>query len=205
MNSGAGAAPNLSPAHAALLAQYRIPPDLLAAAGVRGATDTEVRDALGFNAHRGCDLSGLLFPLRHPRTADHLGAWVRLNSPPTGCGKYLQPRGCRRLYVPPLPAEWLDDPAVPAVIVEGPKSALALLALAQRRGRSLVPIATGGCWGWRRNDGFRELPGGGHEPVTAPSPMFDLLEWQGRKAVLALDGDARANPGVAAARRALAS
>ncbi|MGH9468506.1 MAG: DUF3854 domain-containing protein, partial [Terriglobales bacterium] len=163
-----------------------------------------MRGALGQHGYAGCDLAGLLIPLRSPRSPGPLGDWARLAKPPTGCGKYLAPKGSRWLYMPPLPVEWLDDPAVVAVVVEGPKSALALLALAQRCGRRLAPIACGGCWGWRRNDGFRDSPSGGHESVTAPSPSLDWLAWPGREAIVALDGDTRSNPSVAAALRALA-
>ncbi len=189
---------------AEVAAALRIPPDLLADEGWRDAADAEVRATLGYHGHRGCDLSGILLPIRHPRTGERLGDLCRVAHPPTGAPRYLQPQACRWLYIPPVPGEWLDDLAVPGVVVEGPKSALALLALAQRHDRRLVPIACGGCWGWRRNDGFRDLPNGGHEPRSSPSPSLDWIAWPGRDAIIALDGDSRANPKVAAALRALA-
>ncbi len=189
---------------AAVAAALRIPADLLAAAGWRDASDAEVRDALGYGGHRNADLAGIILPLRHPRTGAHLGDCARVNNPPTGGGKYMQSQGCRWLYVPPVPPDHLDDVLVPAVVVEGPKSALALLALAQRHGRRIVPVATGGCWGWRRTVTREARPDGTLARVTGPSPSLDWLEWAGRDAVIALDGDARSNPSVAAALRKLA-
>lgn len=182
----------------------RIPVDLLAAAGWRDATGAEVREALGYYGHRDADLGGIIIPLRDPRTGEHLGDWARLNDPPTGGGKYLQPQGGRWLYVPPVPTDYLYDVSVPVVFAEGPKSALALVALAQRCGRRLVAIATGGCWGWRRTVTHERQPDGTLAGVTGPSPSLDWIAWTGRDAIIALDGDARANPSVSAALRSLA-
>ncbi|MGH9486981.1 MAG: hypothetical protein ACRD04_05260, partial [Terriglobales bacterium] len=92
-----------------------------------------------------------------------------------------------------------------AWLVESPRSALALLALSERTGQPMLPVGMGGAWGWRRGNGFRELPNGAHEAVTAPSPSLDLLNWTGRAAVVVLDVDVRSNPSVAAAQRALAA
>lgn len=185
-------------------AALRIPSDLLDASGWRDATDARVRDALGYHGHRGCDLSGISIPLRNPRTGESLGEICRVSQPPTGAPRYLQPQGCRWLYMAPAPAEWLDDAAVPAVIVEGPKSALGLLALAQRHGRRIVLIATGGCWGWRRTVDHERQPDGTLAAVTGPSPSLDWILWTGRDALVALDGDTRGNASVGAALRALA-
>jgi hypothetical protein len=191
--------------HAAALAKFQIPAALLAAAGVRSVADAECRDALGINGYAGADLAGILFPYRDPRTGQRIGARVRLDRPLTGGGKYLSETGCRYLFLPPVETAWLDDPAVPVVFVEAEKSALALAALAARGGRKLVPIATGGCWGWRRTVGKRETAHGGSEGETGPSPSLDwIAPWAGRTAILAFDSNAASNPTVQAARRALA-
>jgi hypothetical protein len=67
----------------------------------------------------------------------------------------------------------------------------------------MLPIAIGGCWGWRRKIGKRALPDGGAEPETGPSPDFDMIVWQGRVTILAFDSNALTNPKVQQARRAL--
>jgi len=189
---------------AALARHFRIPDAILNAAGVRDVTDAETRDLLGQHGYQGCDLAGVVFTYRHPLTGAVVGHRVRLNRPPTGGGKYLAEPGCRWLFVAPVPNEWLAETGVPVVLVEAEKSALALLAVAERAGRELLPIATGGCWGLRRNDGYRDLPDGGREPVTAPSPTLDRLAWAGREAIIAFDANAAANPKVRRARRELA-
>ena len=64
--------------------------------------------------------------------------------------KYLAPYGDRRhLYIVPGDHALGRDLNYPVVLVEAEKSALALRAWSIRTGRQLLPIATGGCWGWR--------------------------------------------------------
>ncbi|MGH9475066.1 MAG: DUF3631 domain-containing protein [Terriglobales bacterium] len=182
----------------------QIPTELLATAGWLDASDLAVREALGQHGFRDSDLSGILMPIRQPRTGAALGNICRVASPPTGAPRYLQEQGNRWLYVPPVPADWLGDVSAPAVIVEGPKSALALLALAQRHSRRIVAVATLGCWGWRRTIGHERNGDGELVPLKGPSPSLDWLSWKGRNAIIALDGDTRTNPSVAAALRGLA-
>jgi hypothetical protein len=185
-------------------AALRIPPGLLAEAGWRDADDAAVRDALGHHGHRDSDLAGIVIPVRHPRTGESLGHICRLTAAVTGVPRYLQPQGFRWLLCYGTDLTALDDCSVPVVLAEGPKSALALLALAQRSGRRLVAIALCGCWGWRRTITHERRADGTLAPVTGPSPSLDWLDWTGRDAIIALDGDARGNPSVAAALRGLA-
>ncbi|HZT72218.1 MAG TPA: DUF3631 domain-containing protein [Terriglobales bacterium] len=177
---------------AAIAERLRIPPELLAAAGWRDASDAEVRDALGYGGHRGADLSGLLIPYRHPRTGEVLGHRVRLAHPVTGAGgeaKYLSTPAMRWLYFAPVPPEWLDDPTVPVMIVEAEKSALAGVAMDTRHRIKRVWIATGGISGWRRTITKAAQPDGTLAPVTGPSPSLDLLEWAGREVILFRDSN----------------
>ena len=136
-----------------------------------------------------------------------MGARIRLDRPlsESGNGKYISEPGCRHLFFPPDVVDLLSDISVPVVIVEAEKSALALGALAIRTERPMLPIAIGGCWGWKRKSGIRSLPGGGTEPQTGPSPDFDLLTWTGRTVILAFDSNAMSNPKVQRARCSLAS
>src|SRR6476469_9398208 len=74
-----------------LHAQLGIGPELLAEAGVRRVDDREARERLGGN-HRG-DLSGVLYPRRHPLNGHELGYRVRRDHPELETGqrenKYL--------------------------------------------------------------------------------------------------------------------
>src|ERR1035437_7053598 len=92
--------------------------------------------------------------------------------------KYLPPWGDNRhLYFPPGAAALLADPTIPVVFVEAVKSDLALTALASRSGRSLLAVATGGCWSWRGKVGIRATPTGGREEERGPLPDLSLIRW----------------------------
>ena len=193
----------LTAEHVAHLSRFRIPIELLEQAGVRSVSDLAARELLGVNSgHHGEDLGGIYFQYRHPETGARNGARIRVDN---GEPKYLMEQGCRHLFFAPGASEHLRDAAVTAVIVEAEKSALALRAFADRTGAKLLPIAIGGCWGFRRTTGKLELQDGGTEPKTGPSPDFDVVEWAGRRVVIAFDGDAATNPSVHAARRKLST
>ncbi len=187
-----------------LSVRFRIPRESLEVAGVRFVTDAEARETLGINGHRGADLAGILFPYLSPIAGEHVGGRIRLDhSLPDDGGKYISELGCHHLFFPPHVVNFLRDVRVPAVIVEAEKSALALRALADRSRRPMLPIAIGGCWGWRRKIGKRALPEGGSEPETGPSPDFDMIAWPGRTVIVAFDSNALINPKVQQARRKL--
>jgi hypothetical protein len=195
----------LCPEHAATLARFRIPPLMLEAAGVRSVTDAEARETLGLNGHQGADLGGILFPYNHPLAHARAGGRIRLDHPlPDNGRKYMMEPGCRHLFFPPGVADLLRDVNVPVVIVEAEKSALALTALAARASRKLLAIASGGCWGWRRNIGKRSRPDGDSEPQTGPSPDLDFIAWQRREVIICFDSTATSNSKVRRARNALA-
>jgi hypothetical protein len=187
------------------LARFGIPPEMLEAVGVRSVNDTDARELLGQNGYCGADLSGILFPYRSPKTRERNGARIRLDTPLPDGGKYIMEQGCRHLFFPSDVAAYLSDLSVPVVIVEAEKSAIALRALAIRTDRLMLPIAIGGCWGWKRKIGNRPLPDGGSELQTGPSPDFDLVSWAGRDVILSFDSNAAINPKVQRARHALAS
>ena len=194
----------LRPEHVETLAPLKITGEMFDAAGVGSVTDAEAREILGINGHSGADLAGILFPYLSPLTGQRVGGRIRLDHPlPDDSGKYISEAGCHHLFFPPQVGNFLRDIRVSAVIVEAEKSALSLRALADRAGRLMLPIAIGGCWGWRRKIGKRALPEGGSEPETGPSPDFDMIAWQGRSAILTFDSNALTNPKVQQARRAL--
>jgi hypothetical protein len=195
---------SLNPAHTAHLGRFKIPPELLADAGVQSGDDFAVRELLAINGrYEGEDLGGIIFPFLDPVTGNRTGNRVRLDHPISKM-KYLTETGCRHIYFPPGVSDYLRDTTITVVVVEADKSALALRALADRTGRKLLPIAIGGDWGWRRKVGNRPLPDGGTEPETGPSPDLDLVVWPGRRVIIALDSNAATNREVHAARRALA-
>jgi hypothetical protein len=197
--------PALEEDHAAHLGRFRIPADLLERAGVRSVSDFEVRELFGINGHyRGHDLAGILFPYLSPLDGRRTGGRVRLDCPLSGSGKYLSEPGCRHIFFPPDSKLALSDTDVPVILVEAEKSAMALRSLADRTQRPMLPLALGGCWGWRRKIGSTPLPDGGTRPETGPSPDLDLLLWQNRMTIIAFDSNARSNPAVRKARWALA-
>jgi hypothetical protein len=108
------------------------------------------------------------------------------------------------VHFAPGSGELLDDVQVPVIIVEAEKSDLALRSFAQRIDRSMLLIAPGGCWAWKRKTGNRLLPDGGTEPETGPSPDFDLVKWQDRQVVILADSNIASNRAVQKARRELA-
>jgi len=124
--------------------RFRIPRELRDLAGMRHATDAEVRDLLGVHGRAGQDLSGIVFPYRDPRNGRVLSHRVRLDTPLPDGQKYLSEQGCRALFFPPNHGSELTDISVQAVIVESEKAALALIALADRHGLRMVAIAVGG-------------------------------------------------------------
>ncbi len=192
----------LHPQHAEHLMRFRIPLEMLEAAGVRSVTDAEARETFGVHGHHGADLAGILFPCNHPLTGVRVGGRIRLDHLLPDGRKYFSEAGCRHLFFAPFPKEWLTDTSITAVLVESEKAALALHALAKRVGRKLILIALGGCWGWRRKIGKRAKPNGNSESKTGPSPDFDLIAWAGRTAILAFDSNTSTNPKVQKARRA---
>ena len=90
------------------------------------------------------------------------------------------------------------------MIVEAEKSALALTALSARSRRTILAVAIGGVYGWKRNTGVELTPDGDRKPVTGPSPSFDWVAWQGRKVILVLDSNVAGRRDLEKARLALA-
>lgn len=88
------------------------------------------------------------------------------------------------------------------MIVEAEKSTLALRAMANRVGRKLLPIATGGCWGGRGRIGKVENSKGERVDEMGPLPELGVCR-DGRKVYVLLDANCFSNPKVHAARNAL--
>jgi hypothetical protein len=112
------------------------------------------------------------------------------------------------LYIPPgTRPEWLTDPSLPALIVEGEFKALAAWRLANwNRGtdkpRWLV-IAIAGCWNWRGIVGKEPGPDGERRDIKGPISDLDRIVWN-RDVILTPDANRATNPSVGAAWRQLA-
>lgn len=206
----AGRDQGLTKADLAAFARLGIGEALLAAAQVARVTDREARDAYGIRSSPAADLAGIVFPYLDPRTGERGTARLRRDRPELDAAgrpqqKYLCPFGdARHLYFPPGAAPLLEEQACPVVIVEAEKSALAIAALAARAGRPILPVGTGGCWGWRGQIGIGPNAAGERVPVKGALPDLDLIARAGRGAIICFDANAASNTKVQAARRALA-
>jgi hypothetical protein len=182
-----------------------IGPELLEQACVERVTDAEARREYGVTL--GGDMSGIVFPYFSPMDGLRRTCRLRRDHPEIERGKprrkYVVAYGDRRhLYFVPGCAELVSDDSVPVVLVEAEKSALALVAWAERIQQKLLPIAMGGCFGWRGRIGQQEGADGKRVDETGPLP--DLAVCRNRDVVVMLDSNADAKPQVRSARFALA-
>jgi hypothetical protein len=187
-----------------LLTKFKIPTELLEGAGVRHASDREVRELLGIHGRIGEDLSGIVFPYRDPRNGHALGHRVRLDATTVDGAKYLSEQGCRYLFFAPFTGGELTDVSVTAVLVESEKAALAIKALVDRHGLNLLLIATGGVWGWKRKNGSELQPDGTHQLARGPSPSLDFVTWTGRETIIVFDSNVAGRDDLQRARQAFA-
>ena len=178
--------------------------DLLERAGIMRVTDQQARQEFGLDGTG--NNAGILFPYVDAAGKRHTSR-LRRDSPEMEDGKpvrkYLAPYGDRRhLYIVPGDHALGENLTVPVILVEAEKSALALRAFADRAGRQLLPIATGGCWGWRGRIGKAPTSKGGRVDELGPLPELGICS-NGRKVFVLLDSNCNTNPRVQAARRAL--
>jgi len=171
---------------------------------IRRVTDAEARQH-GFT-HTG-DLSGLVFIYRDPRTDHKVTSRLRRDHPEIENGreknKYIAPYGDRRhLFFPRHALPLLENKNVPVVLVEAEKSALAMLEWSKRTGWEILPVAMGGCWGWRGRDGKAELPDGHTADEVGPLPDL-LMVATGREVYVLLDSNVTSNSDVRLAERCL--
>ena len=190
-----------------LHAQLGIPASLLEDAQVRRVTTDEARE-LGIR-YSG-DLSGIVYPRPDPLTGFCRGYRLRRDHPDVDesgepVAKYLSSYGDRQhLFFPPGSLPLLDNVAVPVVFVEAEKSLLAIWAGASRLEREVLPIALGGCWGYRGRVGIESDANGARVPVKGPVPDLDRVTLRDRNVVVCFDTNAATNPTVQRARRGLA-
>src|SRR5450755_583391 len=195
---------NLRGSDLSMFEQLGIPIEMLVLASVERVTDQTARQKYGITGHG--DMSGIVFPYVDPRDGQRKTARVRRDNPEIEDEqpkrKYVSAYGDRRhLYFPPGCNNLLQDPTVPIILVEAEKSSLALTALAQRVGKKYLPIAMGGCWGWRGRIGKVENARGAR--VDEVGPLADLAVCCKRDVVVMLDSNADTKSEVRAARSAL--
>jgi hypothetical protein len=199
------AAAQVNAADLTMFARLGIPTELLAQAGVRRVTDSEARELFGIRGDG--DVAGIIFPYLDPSDGYRVTARLRRDNPEIvgdrAERKYVCPFGDRRiLYFPSGAAALLADPTVSIVLVESEKAALAITAWAARRGRRIVAIAMGGCWGWRATIGKALNPDGERVPEKGPTPGLEHAA-NGRRVFALLDVNVATNEKVRAARTAL--
>jgi P4 family phage/plasmid primase-like protien len=188
-----------------MFAGLGISPGTLTMAEVERVDDATAREKFGIRWNG--DVSGIVFPYRLKQK--RVTARLRRDHPERDAedkpqNKYISPAGDRRhLYLPPDYEQLLADSSVPLIFVESEKSALAITEWSRRSGRKLLPLATGGCWGWRGTNGIRPTKNGNREPQKGPLPEVSFAA-DGRPAGILFDVNADSNPDVQQARKALA-
>ena len=185
--------------------KYRIPEGVVSLAQIERVDDATARQKFGM-VYKG-DLSGLIFP--YFRDGQRVSASLRRDHVERDAkgrpvAKYLSPPGdSRHAYICPGADGLLTDLNVPAVLVEAQKSVLAIVALSQRAGISLLPIGTGGCDSASAKRGKKETADGGSQPIKGLLPELDFLK-DGRTTFLLFDSNTASNRKVAKARAWLA-
>lgn len=165
---------------------------------VKAAHVERVKDRQGWNKWRlpkprNGSFAGVVFPYTDRAEAEIVSCRVRRDNPEIKKngkpdGKYLSPEGTQYLYYPPGAAEKLRNPDTIIVLVEAEKSSLAITAWAEKGDRSILALATHGCWGWSEEK----------------EPLPDLVEvCRGRTVTVMMDANAATNPQVQGARAAL--
>ena len=199
---------NLRPADLAMFDKLRIPADLVELAGIERVTNHDARETYGIKG--GGDMAGILFPYFDPESMANgrrrTYIRIRRDYPEMEDGKarkkYVSPYGDpKHFYFPPCP-ELFADTSVPIVLVEAEKSALALLAWSRRVGRKLLPLAMGGCWGWRGKVGIQETAAGDRVPEHGAIRDLNICR-DGRLTYILLDTNCATNPAVGTARKEL--
>jgi putative DNA primase/helicase len=166
------------------------------------------------------DFGGITFPYMWPGTNDVREYRLRRDTPEMEWshgvlkprGKYLSPPGRSNMlyFVPGTEKLWLADSALPILIVEGEKKAIAAAELAWLKSGDAadrprwLTMALPGVWNFRGKTGRTEGPHGGWSDIKGTISDFNSIEWQGRQATILFDSNVNTNEDVGRARNALA-
>jgi hypothetical protein len=181
------------------LKKLKATPKVAKAAGLRHLSDSEARGVLDITGTGVIkrDYSGIAFPGYDLRGQPHDFFQIRRDHPDTSASgkpeaKYMSPKGSegRYLYCLPGADKRLKDHKV--VLVESPKSVIAIESFAERTGQKITAVATNGCNGWKRRiDDDHSVP------------LEDLALLEGRDVLVNLDANVETNGDVRAAEKAL--
>ncbi len=204
--SSRASAEQLNRSDLAMFARLGVDAELLMRAGVCRVSDAEARELYGILGSATKNMAGIVFPYHSVVNGQRVTARIRRDHPEIEGGKeknkYISAYGDRKhLYYPPDAAGKLKKPETPIVLVEAEKSALALTAWAERTRTDILPVALGGCWGWRGRIGKVENARG--ERVDEEGPIPDLHCCDGRKVYVLLDANVTSNPKVRQAQSAI--
>lgn len=180
--------PDLAPDHMADLRRSGLTDETIRAAGLYTERDPRrVADLLGWD--RPANARGPCLVIPYTNSDGNRTGYVRLkpSRPRTDkkTGKpirYEAPKGKpNRLYVPPGIRGKLGDPALPLIVTEGEKKALA----ADQSGFACVAVP--GVWCWQQG---RQRQGGKSVGPRKMIPDLDAIPWTGRAVTIAFDSDA---------------
>ena len=196
------------------LAKSWITRELADQAMLRRVDAQQGREVIGQKGNRDC--AGILFPLYWPEATHPHAYRLRRDNPEWKQGKdgalkpdrkYLgEPGSGNRLYFPPgVTLAQLDDPAIPIVIVEGEKKALALWRLAyhEQENPRFIPFAIAGVWNWRGTIGKTGGPKGERLNITGPINDLNRIVWNGRTVFILFDTNVATNDSVKWARKGI--
>jgi len=196
------------------LAKSWITPELATAARLRRVESLEGRDLVGQKGSG--DFGGIVIPYYWPDEPCHFAYRLRRDHPdlvvdkdgtPKPHRKYLAPpNSANRIYVPPgISSAQLGDPAIPLLIVEGEKKALALWRLANHEMATprFIPVAIGGVWNWWGRIGKQEGPNGERLDLKGPIPDLSRIAWGQRDVLIVYDSNVHSNENVLRARQGL--
>jgi predicted P-loop ATPase len=195
---------NLTPEDLASFERLKISAGLLRLARIERVDDATAREKFGIRFNG--DVSGIVFP--YFIGGEYRTARVRRDNPERDAkgkpeNKYISAFGDRRhLYLPPDYEALLADPRIPLIFVEAEKSVLAIVEWARRVNRKVLPIGTGGCWGWSGQAGIKTNANGEREPERGALPEISFAK-DGRAAGILFDSNTATNPKVRKARKAL--
>jgi hypothetical protein len=88
--------------------------------------------------------------------------------------KYVAEKDRHHLYHTPVSAEWAKDKNAPVIATESEKSALMLLSFAEQHRLPMIPIATGGCHGFKKKT-TRLGENGGRVECSVPLPELEVV------------------------------
>jgi hypothetical protein len=188
--------------------------ELIDAAKIGEVDDANGRRLVGVRGKLG-EFQGVTFPNIFPGEAYERSCRLRRDEPDVTWNangerklekKYLTAPGTpQQLYFPPVPPEWLLDPALPVAISEGEKKSLALHRLATHECPQprWLAIAVTGVWNWMGRVGTTINSKGRRVPQKGVIYDFSRIAWDGRLTYIVYDSDVQTNESIKKAQLAL--